>query len=159
MSDENNDLALVRLNRFTIVVLSNPSVVLLDAMSVLCWELGTPLVVVRTCGFLGYLRLQLREQHVMANANDLYDLRIYNAFPELRVRTPHQIAAPFYLNISVLQEYCSKFDFATLSRIEYCHVPYIVILYQALEAWKEEVSHLLCLEPLLFLIWGSCAVR
>ena len=70
---------------FTTVILSNPSTPLLHAVSLLCWDLHTPLVVIRTCGLLGYMRLQLREQYVIASASDLYDLRIFNPFPELHV--------------------------------------------------------------------------
>jgi amyloid beta precursor protein binding protein 1 len=103
--------------RFTTVVLSNPSTALLTAVSLACWEQSTPLLVLRTMGLLGYMRLQLREQHVTASAGALYDLRIFNPFPGLH-------------------DYCSGFNLPELSSAEHGHVPYIVILYQAMQQWK-----------------------
>lgn len=109
----------IRSTSYATVILSNPSTSLLHAVSAVCWEHNTPFVVIRTCGLLGYMRLQLREQHVTSSAADLYDLRIFNPFPELH-------------------DYCTGFNLSELSDAEHAHVPYIVILYQALQRWKSE---------------------
>lgn len=70
---------------FTIVILSNPTFSVLEAFSMLCWQSKVPLINLRSCGLLGYMRIQLREQYVMASPSELYDLRLANTFPELVV--------------------------------------------------------------------------
>ncbi len=81
----NEAIELLKKGNYTIVILSNPAFTVVDAFSITCWQSKVPLVVMRSCGLLGYMRIQLREQHVMASPTDLYDLRLSNPFPELAV--------------------------------------------------------------------------
>ena len=50
-----------------------------------CWERRVALVVLRTSGYLGSIRLQLRDHEVIESKPDtkLYDLRLANPWPEL----------------------------------------------------------------------------
>jgi hypothetical protein len=70
---------------FSIVILSNPGYRLLATFSAECWAREVPLVVVRSCGLLGYYRIQIKEQYSIPNTSDVYDLRIANPFDELKV--------------------------------------------------------------------------
>ena len=79
------NIAHIRSSGFSTVILSNPKGSLLNAVSAICWELHIPLILLRTCGLIGYMRIQIREHHVTAVSSDLYDLRIFNPFPELHV--------------------------------------------------------------------------
>ena len=53
-----------------------------------------------------------------------------NSLDDLRLTAPW----------SELEAYCAGVNFNTLTPEQHGHVPYIVILYQALQAWKAEVS-------------------
>ena len=52
----------------------------------MCWERGIPLVVVRSHGFLGSLRLQLKDHEVVETKPDTthWDLRIDSPWPKLQ---------------------------------------------------------------------------
>jgi amyloid beta precursor protein binding protein 1 len=53
--------------------------------------------------------------------NPINDVRIVNPWPELK-------------------DFCLGFDMSQLDEKYHSHVPYVIILIQALEMWKKEVT-------------------
>nr|CCA20691.1 SUMOactivating enzyme (SAE) putative [Albugo laibachii Nc14] len=85
-----------------------------------CYERRIPLIIANTIGLLGYCRLQVAHHTILDVKPDppQYDLQLDCPFPSLL-------------------EFSKQVDLDTLSSIEHAHVPYIVILLQAMERWKE----------------------
>ncbi len=94
----------------------------LNKLSAHLWQLGVPLLVVKSLGFLGYLRLQVREHAVIEPHPDshLEDLRLDAVWPELRA-------------------YFDSFpeELTSLSRKELSQVPALVIIYRGLLRWRK----------------------
>lgn len=107
---------------FNLVIASNLGLDDLVAVGNACEKLSVPLVVLRSYGFIGYVRIHLMYHEVTESKpdKDQFDLRLANPFP-------------------ALVSYCTKFDLASMDTLEHSHVPYVVLLYQALEKWKLEV--------------------
>lgn len=84
------------------------------------WDLGIPLVVARSVGFLGYLRLQVKEHAIIESHPD-------NENPDLRLNQPW----------AALKEYLDGIDVEKLDTKERSHVPALVILYYFLKKYKE----------------------
>lgn len=84
------------------------------------WELGIPLVVARSVGFLGYLRLQVKEHAIIESHPD-------NENPDLRLDQPWP----------ALKEYLEQINVEKLDTKERSHVPALVILYYFLKKFKE----------------------
>lgn len=92
----------------------------LNKLSDVLWNLNIPLVVCKAVGFVGYIRVQLREHTVIESHpdNTLEDLRLDNPFPALR-------------------EHFEKFyNLDELSRKELAHLPYLIILNKYLMDWR-----------------------
>ena len=110
-----------------VMAADQPSSVLLP-LSWGCHSLALPLINVRSYGLLGYVRIQTPSPyHVVKDAkktNKLVDLRLAagatGAFPGLK-------------NV---YDFIRKLDEITDSK-EHGHIPYVIILLQALEKWKE----------------------
>lgn len=82
------------------------------------------LVIVKNFGLINYVRL-------FENFHANMSLRLTdNPINDLR------IAAPF----DKLKEFCLKFNLYELEQIKHSHIPYVVILIQALEKYKQEVN-------------------
>lgn len=84
------------------------------------WELGIPLVVARSIGFLGYLRLQVKEHTIIESHPD-------NENPDLRLDKPWP----------ALKEHLDGINVEELDTKERSHVPALVILYYFLKKYKE----------------------
>ncbi|GMF51577.1 unnamed protein product [Phytophthora fragariaefolia] len=87
----------------------------------LCLAKRIPLLLATACGLLGSLRLQVA-QHAIADAKldpPRHELRLARPFPALQ-----QFARGFS-------------DLTALSGIEHAHVPFVVLLLQAMDRWKE----------------------
>ncbi|KAM0750517.1 NEDD8-activating enzyme E1 regulatory subunit [Meredithblackwellia eburnea MCA 4105] len=84
----------------------------------IAWDNSIPLIKVRSCGFYGSLRTQIRELAIVeTHPESLIDLRIHNPFPSLI-------------------EYARSFDFESMDSEQHGHIPAVVILVRALEDWK-----------------------
>ena len=83
------------------------------------WEHNVPLMVVRTYGLLGYIRLQVREHNIIEShpENVIQDLRLDAPFRELI-------------------DFMDSQNMDEMSKNDYMHVPYVVILYKYLQQWK-----------------------
>ena len=94
----------------------------LNRLSQEMWSLNIPLLVVKSIGFLGYIRLQIQEHCVLEPHpdNTLEDLRLTELFPELSA-------------------YFDSFpSFEELTRQELSRIPSLVIIYKNLLKWRKE---------------------
>ncbi|EGG02509.1 uncharacterized protein MELLADRAFT_91342 [Melampsora larici-populina 98AG31] len=83
-----------------------------------CWENNIPLILVQTCGFLGSIRVQVKELGLIETHPDSYvDLRLDSPFP-------------------TLLEFVKSFDFQKLDTHEHTHIPAVVIMIHFLELFK-----------------------
>lgn len=94
----------------------------LNKLSTALWELNIPLLLVNSIGFLGYIRLQIKEHSILEPHpdNSLEDLRLDDLFPELK---------------KFLDDYPS---FDSLSRKELTRIPSLVIIYKNLLEWRRK---------------------
>lgn len=84
------------------------------------WEANVPLVLCRSIGFLGYIRLQVQEHTIIETHPE-------NENPDLRLTAPWP----------ALKEYLDSIDVAALDQKARSHTPAIVILYYYLQKYKE----------------------
>lgn len=84
------------------------------------WEAKVPLLVCRSIGFLGYIRLQINEHTIIESHpdNEASDLRLNSPWPSLK-------------------EHLDKVNVSELDRKSRSHVPAVVILYYFLRQFKE----------------------
>lgn len=110
-------------SRFHLVIACGLPDKLLSQVSSLCWHSSVPLMAARTSGFLAYLRLQLSEHCVVESHpdNQAHDLRLDQPWPQLATWLEEQARA-----------------METMDLKEHGHTPYPVMLYQAMERWREE---------------------
>ncbi|DAZ94488.1 TPA: hypothetical protein N0F65_003422 [Lagenidium giganteum] len=105
--------------QFDLIISTQLEADFMETLGELCWQKRIPLLLVASYGLLGYFRLQV-PQHSIADAkNDppIHELRLSRPFP-------------------ALTEYAAGFDLEKLSSIEHAHVPFVVILLKAVDAWK-----------------------
>ena len=79
------------------------------------------MVVIKNFGLLNYLRIYENYHgsfQLRLPDNPVVDLRIVNPWPELF-------------------EFCLSFDFNNLEEIKHKHIPYVIILIQALKKFKD----------------------
>jgi len=108
-------------NSFDLVIASNDvSEATLMTLSKLLWDHDVPLMVVRSHGLLGYIRIQTPEHTVVESHPDnvLSDLRLDRPFPALR-------------------DYMEAVDLDSMDKGQHSHTPYVVLLYKFLQKWKE----------------------
>ena len=111
-----------------LVIAADQSSSVLLPLSWACHSLSLSLVNVRSYGLLGYVRIQTPSPyHVVKDAkktNKLVDLRLAKG------------AAGAFPGLKDVYDSIHKLDEITDSK-EHGHIPYVIILLQALEKWKE----------------------
>ncbi|XP_074640964.1 NEDD8-activating enzyme E1 regulatory subunit-like isoform X2 [Tubulanus polymorphus] len=85
------------------------------------WDHNIPLLVCRSYGMIGYLRLAVKEHTVIESHPD-------SAFEDLRLDRP----------FPGLVDYCCSQNLESMSKKDHSHTPWLVILYQYLNKWKNE---------------------
>uniref|UniRef100_A0AAR5P3F2 NEDD8-activating enzyme E1 regulatory subunit n=1 Tax=Dendroctonus ponderosae TaxID=77166 RepID=A0AAR5P3F2_DENPD len=105
---------------FTLVVATGVSEKVLVTLSKHLWECNVPLLVCRSIGFLGYVRLQIKEHTIIEAHPD-------SESPDLRLDIPWP----------ALQEYLDGVNIEQLDQKEKNHVPPPVILRYYLNKYKE----------------------
>ncbi|KAJ3116245.1 erg10, acetyl-CoA C-acetyltransferase [Phlyctochytrium bullatum] len=106
--------------QFSVVVACNVAESLVVRLSEICWPHHIPLVVVKSYGFIGYMRISIPEHTVVeTHPEQLLDLRLDSPFPELK-------------------DFAASFDFGKCDSMAFSHIPYPVILLQSLEEWKRD---------------------
>uniref|UniRef100_A0ABI7W528 NEDD8-activating enzyme E1 regulatory subunit n=1 Tax=Felis catus TaxID=9685 RepID=A0ABI7W528_FELCA len=109
--------------RFTIVVATQlPESTLLRLADVL-WNSQIPLLICRTYGLVGYMRIIIKEHPVIESHPDnaLEDLRLDKPFPELR-------------------EHFQSYDLDHMEKKDHSHTPWIVIVAKYLAQWYSETN-------------------
>eukprot|EP00158_Paraphelidium_tribonemae_P007042 Partr_v1_DN28087_c1_g1_i1_m57479 putative NEDD8 activating enzyme E1 subunit 1 len=107
-------------NEFSLVIAS--SLVhsqLLRVESILA-KIGVPLLVCKSQGFLGYVRLSLSEHVVVeSHPENQLDLRLDCPWAELR-------------------QHSASYNYASMDSTDRAHVPYVVVLVSALDLWRKQ---------------------
>ena len=112
------DVPFLTANKFTLVVATQLPESVLATISRACWAANVPLIVARTYGLIGHVRLAVREHQVVESKQTSNpDLRVLEPFPQLTA-------------------YASAFQLDKLSDRELGEVPYVVLLLHALQAWR-----------------------
>jgi amyloid beta precursor protein binding protein 1 len=89
-------------------------------LSQVLWETNVPLIVCKTIGFIGYIRLQVKEHTIIESHPD-------NSFEDLRLDQP----------FDTLKQYLDSYEkFDEMSRKELSHTPYLVVLFKFLNKWR-----------------------
>lgn len=105
---------------FSIVIVTEMGEKSLKALSKLLWDTNIPLVIVRSYGFIGYIRLQAKEHPVVESHPDnaIHDLRLDKPFP-------------------AMVEFMNSQDLSVMTKQQHMHTPYLVILYKFLRVWRD----------------------
>lgn len=103
-----------------------------------CWEAGIPLIAVKSNGYIGSVRTQMQEVHCKHTLGPMYqpaeDLPVVvETHPDHGATLDLRLDHPF----PSLAKHAASIDFASLNSHDYAHIPAIVILLQALQAWKD----------------------
>lgn len=93
---------------------------LLVPLSKHMWNTDIPLIVAKSYGFIGSVRVQVREHTVIETHPD-------NMTPDLRLDTP----------FPGLKQYMDRIKLQDLDLKDHVHVPYLVPLYKCLIQWRE----------------------
>lgn len=106
---------------FTVVVATDLPEAPLRKLAGFLYEKSIPLVVPRSYGFIGSIRISTPEHTIVESKpdNPTDDLRLYNPFPEL-------------------QKYADSVELEGLDSAKHSHIPYVVILIKALQKWRSE---------------------
>jgi NEDD8-activating enzyme E1 regulatory subunit len=110
-----------------------------QALAQRCWDSLTPLLIVRSVGFLGFVRVQIREHFVseVKGEAEILDLRINAPFPELKALCDHEDS--IFSNLQIDE----------MDSLNHAHIPYIILLYKALRLWQQQHSQQQSLLPII----------
>ncbi|KAL4234507.1 NEDD8-activating enzyme E1 regulatory subunit [Mactra antiquata] len=108
-------------SQFTIVVATNLCERTLLKLGKCLWEKNIPLLICRCYGFIGYMRLVVREHRVIESHPD-------NAHEDLRLDRPFK----------GLVQYIDSIDLNTMNKKDHSHTPWLIVLYKYLQEWKEK---------------------
>lgn len=107
-------------SNFQLVIASSlPEKLLLRLANVL-WENDVPLLICRSYGFVGYLRLVAKEHTIIESHPE-------NALDDLRLDIP----------FDGLKELCASVELEKLTLKQHSHIPWLIILYKYLQQWKD----------------------
>ncbi|XP_025065255.1 NEDD8-activating enzyme E1 regulatory subunit isoform X2 [Alligator sinensis] len=109
--------------RFNMVVATQLPESTLLRLAELLWNYNIPLLVCRTYGLVGYMRIIIKEHPVVESHPDnaLEDLRLDSPFPELK-------------------EHIQTYDLDHMEKKDHSHTPWIVIMAKYLAKWYSEKS-------------------
>ena len=93
----------------------------LHSLSSYLWQNNVPLVVCTSYGFIGSIRLQVSEHCVVESHPDnlIEDLRLDRPFPGL-------------------EKFMDTMKIEEMNHKQFSHTPYLVLLYKALEMWRND---------------------
>ena len=109
--------------RFSVVIATGLPQVTLAKVARLLWSQTIPLLVARSYGLLGYIRLALCHHEIIESHPDNHheDLRLDCPFPGLK-------------------KHMNTLDLAGMNNTKHGNVPFLVIVYKYLQQWKETHS-------------------
>ncbi|XP_060586198.1 NEDD8-activating enzyme E1 regulatory subunit-like isoform X4 [Ruditapes philippinarum] len=108
-------------NQFTVVIATNLCQRTLLKLGKCLWEKNIPLLVCRCYGFIGYMRLVVKEHTVVESHPD-------NAHEDLRLDRP----------FDGLVKFIDSIDLSSMSKKDHSHTPWLIVLYKYLQEWKEK---------------------
>ncbi|XP_041125206.1 NEDD8-activating enzyme E1 regulatory subunit [Polyodon spathula] len=108
-------------HRFSLVIAVHLPESTLLRLSAFLWGAGVPLLVCRTYGLIGYMRLVVKEHTVVESHPDnaLEDLRLDHQFPELK-------------------KHIQSYDLENMEKRDHSHTPWIIVMAKYLEKWRNE---------------------
>jgi len=106
-------------SQYTLVIASNLTESALRKVAATCWAKEIPLVVVRSLGLVGSIRIQVPEHRIVESKKDNIpdDLRLYEPWAELKA-------------------FADKVELQSLDSNAFSHVPFPVLLIKQLNAWR-----------------------
>ena len=114
----NQSLELDVFRDFDIIISPILSLDLSSKLSELCWELNIPLVFIQSCGFYGYLRLQVAEHTIHeTHPESIMDLRLDQPW-------------------GALTKLADSINLESLDSHDHSHIPYVLILLIFANSWK-----------------------
>lgn len=113
-------------NNFTVVIATALKEQTLIKLSSILWAQDVPFMYCKSYGFLGYIRLQVREHTVIESHPD-------NQAPDLRLDRP----------FPALLDHVNQIDMSTMTLRDHAHIPYLIILYKALVQWQSVTGQIL----------------
>ena len=93
------------LQRFNLIIASNPTPSVSSLLAATCWEQSVPLVIVRSFGFIGTYVFQSKEEIGIIESRpdaELPDLRLNAPFPELEVVAPSPSPSTSMIQITTI---------------------------------------------------------
>lgn len=107
--------------KFTIVIATQLSESTLLRLAETLWNSNIPLLICRTYGFVGYMRIIVKEHTVIESHPD-------NALEDLRLDLP----------FTELREHLQLYDLDHMERKDHSHTPWIIVVAKFLEKWRRE---------------------
>ncbi|MGH0119625.1 UNVERIFIED_CONTAM: hypothetical protein FKN15_058076 [Acipenser sinensis] len=110
-------------HRFSLVIAAHLPESTLLRLAAFVWGAGVPLLVCRTYGLIGYMRLVVKEHTVVESHPDnaLEDLRLDHPFPELK-------------------KHIQSYDLENMEKRDHSHTPWIIVMAKYLEKWRSKIS-------------------
>ncbi|CAF0807938.1 unnamed protein product [Adineta steineri] len=109
--------------QFSVVITANLPYNTLTILANHLWTLKVPLIIARTYGFIGTIRLQLVEHFILEAHPD-------DTIPDLRLDRP----------LKSFINHCNSLDFDNLTREEHLHMPSLIILFKTLQQWQKQTN-------------------
>ncbi|MGH0122760.1 UNVERIFIED_CONTAM: hypothetical protein FKN15_004342 [Acipenser sinensis] len=108
-------------HRFSLVIAVHLPESTLLRLAAFVWGAGVPLLVCRTYGLIGYMRLVVKEHTVVESHPDnaLEDLRLDHPFPELK-------------------KHIQSYDLENMEKRDHSHTPWVIVMAKYLEKWRSE---------------------
>ncbi len=108
--------------KFSLIIATQMNEKYMTSLCHICKKLDVPVIFTRTIGLLGHIRIFTNEHCITESKPDpppITDLRLANPWSELDL-------------------YAKGIDLSKLDDKEFAHVPYVVILMQLADKWKNE---------------------
>ena len=106
-------------HQFDLVIATEVASEQLEKLAQLLWEGGKPLLIARSYGLIGYLRLVVRSHEIIESHPD-------NFHEDLRLDCP----------FDTLRQYIDSIDIDALDNTKHSNLPYLVVIFKYLEKWK-----------------------
>lgn len=110
------------LKTFNLVIASNMNENIVKKLSEYLWNENVPFMILRSFGFIGYMRIVSNEHKIVEAHPDSF-------IPDLRLDKPFE----------ELIQFCNSIDLDTLKDADHSHIPNLVILFKYLQVWKAQV--------------------
>ncbi|XP_041077672.1 NEDD8-activating enzyme E1 regulatory subunit-like isoform X2 [Polyodon spathula] len=107
--------------RFSLVIAVHLPESTILCLAAFLWGAGVPLLVCRTYGLIGYMRLVVKEHTVVESHPDnaLENLRLDHPFPELK-------------------KHIQSYALENMEKRDHSHTPWIIVMAKYLEKWRSE---------------------